>query len=198
MPRYYKVKVSVSLVTGPYILSFLLIHLNKTGCFFLMLLINVSHFSFSQSNFSHFEHINSENGLPQNSVYVICQDKQGFMWFGTADGLCRYDGNEIRVFRKDPFDTNSLPGNFIRRLISDSKGILWIGTESGICCYDPVTEKFKRVHIPGESDITSVAFPFYETKSGEIFFGWNNKKYFKINQHNWVVKEETFSSKIKE
>src|ERR1700722_7301021 len=87
---------------------------------------------FAQNNFLEFEHLSGKNSLPQNSVYAICQDKQGFLWFGTADGLCRYDGNEMKIFRNNPDDSNSLPGNFIRKLLLDSIGNLWIGTENGL------------------------------------------------------------------
>ncbi|MFT4926159.1 MAG: ligand-binding sensor domain-containing protein/signal transduction histidine kinase [Phenylobacterium sp.] len=78
-----------------------------------------------------FERLSSDAGLSQNSVSTILQDSQGFMWFGTYDGLNRYDGYEFKVFRHDPNNPNSVTGSNIRVLYEDSQGILWIGTDSG-------------------------------------------------------------------
>src|ERR1700754_4364519 len=61
-----------------------------------------------------FHHTTIEQGLSQSSVFCIQQDRQGFMWFGTEDGLNRYDGNEIKVYRHDPQNPASLSDNFIR------------------------------------------------------------------------------------
>ncbi len=92
-----------------------------------------------------FDHLNVEQGLSQNSVRCILQDRQGFMWFGTYDGLNRYDGYEFKIYRNRPGDSLSIPHNSITSLFEDSSGILWVGTVKGLSCFDPVTEKFYRV-----------------------------------------------------
>src|SRR3970282_602883 len=76
-----------------------------------------------------FKHLNSNDGLSQNFISCILQDKTGFLWFGTKDGLNRYDGYNFKVYRHDPFDTTSVSGNFIFSMYEDSKGRLWIGTD---------------------------------------------------------------------
>jgi ligand-binding sensor domain-containing protein len=90
-----------------------------------------------------FEHLGTEDGLSQSVVNVIIQDKMGFMWFGTEDGLNRYDGYEIKTFRPDPDVPNSLTDRWITSLCEDSQGYLWIGTrQGGLNRYDPVNGQF--------------------------------------------------------
>lgn len=76
------------------------------------------------------------------------QDQQGFIWIGTTDGLYRYDGREIREFRKMPQDTFSLPNNYIRSITEDAVGNLWIGTNGGIARYSTLSERFVRITNP--------------------------------------------------
>ena len=78
-----------------------------------------------------FRQISLEQGLSQSSVYAIWQDKQGFLWFGTQDGLNRYDGYTLTVFREQTNNANSLPNNCIQTLHEDRLGTLWIGTRGG-------------------------------------------------------------------
>jgi len=90
-----------------------------------------------------FTHIGLEEGLSQSSVYSIVQDAQGFVWFGTEDGLNRYDGYNFKVFRPDANDPSSLSDRWISTLAADSEGNLWIGTrQGGLNFYDAKTGKF--------------------------------------------------------
>ncbi len=91
-----------------------------------------------------FEHVSLEQGLSQSSVSCIIQDRRGFMWFGTADGLNRYDGYEFRVYRSDPDQPNSLSDHFINSICEDSGGAIWIGTQNGLNRFDPEREEFAR------------------------------------------------------
>jgi len=97
-----------------------------------------------------------DNGLSQNYVYDIIQDGQGFMWFGTKEGLNRYDGYSFRVFRTIPFDSTSLSDNTVRIVFEDAAGRMWIGTDKdGVQLFDRRTETF--THIPLKlSDTSSV------------------------------------------
>jgi two-component system sensor histidine kinase ChiS len=78
-----------------------------------------------------FERISVEHGLSQSTVACILQDSRGFMWFGTAEGLNRYDGSGFKVYRHDPQDPNSLGHNQVTALAKDREGMLWIGTDGG-------------------------------------------------------------------
>lgn len=92
----------------------------------------------------YFRKLDTNNGLSQNCVNVILQDRSGFIWLGTRDGLNRYDGNSFRTFRNDFTVGNGLKNNFVTSLYEDRGGRLWIGTDAGICIYDPELEKFEE------------------------------------------------------
>ncbi|NQU86437.1 MAG: hypothetical protein HQ541_11805, partial [Mariniphaga sp.] len=78
-----------------------------------------------------FDFFSQEDGLPNNHIQCIYQDKKGWMWFGTNQGLSRFDGYKFDNFLIDPDDSTSLNGNLVRAIFEDSKGQLWIGTEYG-------------------------------------------------------------------
>ncbi len=90
-----------------------------------------------------FQNLSIQQGLSQVSANTIVQDRKGFIWIGTQDGLNRYDGHEVRVFRHDDGNPNSLVRDFIQALAEDSRGHLWIGTKGkGVDEYDPLTGIF--------------------------------------------------------
>lgn len=90
------------------------------------------------------EIIDVDRGLSQNSVSSIYQDKIGFIWIGTADGLNRYDGNDIRIYRHNYDDTNSISNNFINTIFPASGNGFWIGTDDGLNYYDLTTGTFRK------------------------------------------------------
>ena len=75
-----------------------------------------------------FTHLTTNDGLSQSNVTAILQDRRGFMWFATRDGLNRYDGNTFVVYKHNPNDPDSLSANFIQDLMEDDQGYLWIAT----------------------------------------------------------------------
>ncbi|MDC7234196.1 MAG: two-component regulator propeller domain-containing protein [Spirochaetales bacterium] len=80
-----------------------------------------------------FDHLTQKDGLANNSVSSIVQDHRGYLWFGTQNGLCRYDGKSFMTYEHDPFEENSLPHNLIQTLYLDPyEHYLWIGTYEGI------------------------------------------------------------------
>ncbi len=100
---------------------------------------------FSQSPDIKFERIPVEQGLSHAKVFCILQDSNGFMWFGTEDGLNKYDGYKFTVYRHDPADSSTLSSNTIRDIYEDQSGTLWIATQSGgINRFNPETERFTR------------------------------------------------------
>ncbi len=86
----------------------------------------------------HLDAITVEDGLPQGYVQAMAQDGTGYLWFGTKDGLARYDGYSFTVFRHNEQDTNSIGGDHISSLLVDREGYLWVGyAPFGLDRYDP-------------------------------------------------------------
>jgi signal transduction histidine kinase/ligand-binding sensor domain-containing protein len=91
-----------------------------------------------------FTRISIEDGLSQSSVEAIFQDSKGYMWFGTSDGLNRFDGHNFTVYRYKLNDDNSLTSNYVDSIVEDEDGMLWIGTSKGLNKLDPATSKIER------------------------------------------------------
>ncbi|MDH3402017.1 MAG: diguanylate cyclase [Acidobacteriota bacterium] len=90
-----------------------------------------------------FEHLTIDDGLSQNAVMAIHQDRQGFLWLGTENGLNRFDGYEFKVFTHDRQDPASIAGNYVWAIDEDAEGRLWVGTVgAGVGRFDPATERF--------------------------------------------------------
>lgn len=104
----------------------------------------------------YFRHYQVENGLSNNAVICSAQDKKGFLWFGTKDGLDRFDGYSFKIFRNNPDEANSIGSNFIHTLYIDPSDILWVGTEKGLYKYDATTESFSWLVTPFREQITDI------------------------------------------
>ena len=90
-----------------------------------------------------FDHYRVENGLSQNEVFCCFQDSHGFIWFGTGNGLSRFDGYEFKNYKHDPDDSSTINSGFIYSIVEDSKGCLWLTISgNGLSRFDPRTEKF--------------------------------------------------------
>ena len=115
--------------------------LNK-AIFFVLSLPVIVH---PQDQNINFEHLSVEQGLSHTLVYCIFQDSKGYMWFGTEDGLNKFDGYQFIVYRHDPADSSSLSNNLIRDMYEDQDGNLWIATiGGGINRFNYETEEFMR------------------------------------------------------
>ena len=108
-----------------------------------------------------FKNITVDNGLSHNLVFCTLQDEYGFMWFGTKDGLNRYDGNSIKIFRHLPGDSGSLGNNDVRSLFCRTRNEIWVGTRKGLFIYNPLTEQFKEVTLFRNSFISVISADSY-------------------------------------
>lgn len=92
-----------------------------------------------------FKNITVENGLSDKSVMSIYQDRNGYVWIGTRDGLHRYDGANLLTYKSTPFSQQTLTASYISSITESSEGHLWIGTDGGgVNIFDPVEESFSR------------------------------------------------------
>jgi len=98
-----------------------------------------------------FQGLSLDDGLSQSTVFCVAQDHRGFLWFGTEDGLNRFDGHTFRIYQNDPEDPRSLSFSYIRTLLEDRSGRLWIGTfGGGLSRYDRSTDSFDRYQYQKE------------------------------------------------
>jgi len=118
-----------------------------------------------------FETYNTDNGISDNTVFAISQDRQGYIWIGTSDGLNRFDGKYFRIFRLARPIPGALQNNTISVLFSDSRGILWIGTRGGgLYRYNSQSENFTFVDLNLKLNVIRT---ISEDRSGKLWIGTN-------------------------
>jgi PAS domain S-box-containing protein len=131
-----------------------------------------------------FQHLSLEDGLSQSTVYAILQDSQGFIWFGTQDGLNKYDGYEFTVYRHDPSDAYSLSHNEIFAIYEDSNGTLWIGTSKGLNRFDRQKNRFIRyLHKNTNSLSHNSIWSIYEDNMGILWIGTDGGGLSQFDRH---------------
>lgn len=120
-------------------------------------------------------YLSIEQGLSNNSVRCIYQDHKGFMWFGTYDGLNRYDGYTFKVFRNNYKNPFSLINNWINAVNEDASGNLWVGTRQGVCIYHNISNSFSSLYYGSpkktSSKVNSVIRDIERDAAGNMFVG---------------------------
>src|SRR6186713_2098923 len=91
-----------------------------------------------------FERLSLDEGLSQAAVMDVLQDKRGYVWMATEDGLNRYDGNAFKVYRHDATDEATLPDGFVWDIEEDGAGSVWVATRGGLGRWDRATDKVVR------------------------------------------------------
>ncbi len=128
--------------------------------------------SISETDY-YFDHITVKEGLSQSSVLSIHQDQLGFMWFGTRDGLNRYDGYSFKIYRNQVGDTTSISGNIIKDIKKDTEGNIWIANDKGLSRYDSGQEIFMNYFIDTTIYTNPVIDVIYINKENDIWIGGN-------------------------
>lgn len=125
--------------------------------------------------------ITKDQGLPDNDVRVIQKGKDGFMWIGTSAGMCRFDGQQLKVYRRGPDPNTSLFDNSIRGLLAFENEI-WAGTSQGISVLSLTTEKFRHYQLSNNGKSDSVYRRFdqavgslYKDRQNDIWVGTREK-----------------------
>ena len=161
----------------------------------------------AQNIIPRFENVGVNEGLSQSSVYSIYQDKKGFMWFGTADGLNRYDGQNIRIYKIN--DKKIANSNFIHgNICEDSRSNIWFCNETGLFYYDPLGDKLIRKVVFKKYGWTAGIFidnndVFYIFDPGSGIYGYHIKNgnlsptacHFKVAYSDFLAEELTTNFK---
>lgn len=150
---------------------------------FVLLFLTISFPVYSQQNYL-FEYISLAEGLSNGDVYNIFQDSKGYLWISTSDGINRYNGNSIKVFKNDPGDPTSIANNTCFVTVEDKRGFLWIGIAgNAIVRYNPKNERFRHYPIATGSIINNSEFYTALSDSKDnIWFGSTNHGMQKLNR----------------
>jgi len=149
----------------------------------LFLLLLLVQFSWSLPSYQ-FKHFDINDGLSQNTVLSIFQDKQGFMWFGTKNGLNRFDGSTFKVFKF--FPNNEVKDNVFRCILQDKDEKLWLGTDEGVYLYEPRSEKFQRFDVKTSSNdsVRGVVSDMIIDSEGDVWISVEEKGVYLYRYEN--------------
>jgi signal transduction histidine kinase/ligand-binding sensor domain-containing protein/DNA-binding response OmpR family regulator len=146
------------------------------------------HAVFAQNGKYQFSQLNRSNGLSNNQVNSVFKDSEGFMWFGTAAGLNRYDGYTFKVFKHDVYNKKSLNDDFVTGIFEGPGKKLWVSTRSGYCFYDPETEQFDSDISLMTGSLKLPGYPFVSkiirSGKGEFWFVCPDSGLYSHNEIN--------------
>ncbi|WP_316829601.1 two-component regulator propeller domain-containing protein [Pedobacter aquatilis] len=162
-------------------------------CLSLCILANENLFSQNRKTLL-FKHLTQENGLSDPSIRALYEDKDGFLWIGTENGLNRFDGTNCLAYKSNKVDKNHFPGNYITNIIEDRNGDLIIGSQTNLVRYNKKTDNFSSFKF-NHPDLQKnyYAFPFYiDNKNalwiylaGEVYkYQKNNEKLLNITSNS--------------
>jgi serine phosphatase RsbU (regulator of sigma subunit)/ligand-binding sensor domain-containing protein len=140
--------------------------------------------SYAQQRNYLFENISVPEGLSNSTVNYIFQDSNGLLWISTADGLNRYDGNSIKVFKNDPNDSTTIPTNDCSAIAEDADGFIWVGvSRNAITRFNPKNETFQsyRIETAGVTNLSYFYSALFDSK-GNLWFGSTNHGIQKFNK----------------
>lgn len=140
----------------------------KSRASVVLVLAFVFHSGFCQTPKLKFKRFDSRIGLSHGHVNAILKDRYGFIWFGTDEGLNKYDGYRFTIYKQDPGKTSSISNSTVYDLLEDQAGNLWVGTASGLDLFDRKTEQFKHFY-PGGS--TTVVRDIFLDSNNRIWLG---------------------------
>ncbi len=146
-----------------------------------------------------FRRLSVDDGLSQSAIFASYQDREGYLWFGTLDGLNRYDGHSFEIFRNHPDDTSSIGNNKIFSLTECPKGNLWIGTAAGISVYNSELRSFNNYKIPDERKGANMVNEMHPVGDSLLMIGTNKGLYllrFSDNQFE-TRKMQTLLNELK-
>lgn len=143
---------------------------------------------------SYFRNYQVEDGLSHNSVWTVAQDSKGFVWFGTNDGLNRFDGKEFRIYRRTDDSPYSLGHSFIHSIKEISGNRLLIGTRNGLYRYDRDFDRFEYIPVTGSRKKEVNVNDIMEDLNGNIWVACHGEGLWKLNADLQVVASYTFKN----
>lgn len=166
-----------------------------------VLLSSIINCGYAQEDPSSYIHLTTNDGLSQGYISSIIQDKKGFMWFGTKDGLNRYDGYEFKIYNYYYDNPCSIQNNVITAIYEDTTGVLWIGTLNGLYSFDPFTECFQffeNEHLNAQHIIRTI----YSNTKGIVWIGTSKGELLKFNLNTnkterYTINDDKAISRIK-
>lgn len=145
-----------------------------------------------------FNNFTIENGLSQNAVISITQDKAHFLWFGTRQGLNRYDGYQFKIYRNNTERAESLSNNEVTALLTDSKGSMWVGTLNGLNKYNQTKDLFTRIRLGSKNKKKDqIIEAIYEDRQHRIWIGGSEGLHLLVDSIKNTFKSFKFDIKTK-
>ena len=152
---------------------------------FLLLLALITfnpHHSYSQGSNIKFKHLSLREGLSQSTVNCMFQDEKGFMWFGTQDGLNRFNGYEFTVYKNTLGDSRTISNGYVNEILQ-YKDELWIATNKGLNIFNFHNEKFQSIDSSSNGLIDDVITSLHLDKDSNVWIG-TNKGLIQYNRDN--------------
>lgn len=148
--------------------------------FIIALVLGYFNSSAQKNNFS-FDHLGLREGLSQSYVNCVAQDKQGFIWFGTQDGLNKFDGYHFKIYKNSPKEKNSISNNYIHDIAIDASGNLWVATDNGLNMFDPGTEQFVLYQLQSKGSELKQKFTALLMQENSLYAATANGGIFTLN-----------------
>jgi len=161
----------------------------------LLILIFSSHAGAQQNDI--YTSYSTDDGLPQSTIWNITQDKNGFLWMGTADGVCRFDGYNFTVYRNNPEDSTSIVGGLYFRIYVDSSGELWVISQNGISFYNSIRDNFQQIFTSKDLPVSANYNCIFGEDAQNIWAGMPSSGLIKIDKHTrkfTLVKNADYSA----
>jgi diguanylate cyclase (GGDEF)-like protein/PAS domain S-box-containing protein len=144
----------------------------------LSLLLGLFFTPYSNAANNVFVKYSKSDGLVQNTVTNSLEDKNGFMWFSTFEGLSRFDGYEFKNYRYSRKDPHSLPDNFTKKLLLDSSQNLWVATQNGLAKYNPLKDNFTNYNKDNSQLNSNDIFTIALNQDGKLLVSTAENLYF--------------------
>ncbi len=155
----------------------------------LIILIILPVISFSQVQ-RRFSSYTTDNGLNQNTIYETIQDYRGYLWFSTANGISRFDGNEIHNYKYNPKDTTSIYGEFYFTFFEDSKKQFWVSHDKGLSYYDRINDNFVNVLKLETKGINRIHNILIEDRFNQLWMLIDSKRIVSFDINKKIIKEK--------